>query len=69
MQTPMPAPPEVQLYGIDIPRLHKIILGIEKNGYVPPQTVREILSCAGIPLVPELVSTSKDELIAFARRL
>ena len=67
MQTPMPAPPEVQLYGIDIPRLHKIILGIEKNGYVPPQTVREILSCAGIPLVPELVSTSKDELIAFAK--
>ena len=69
MQTPMPAPPEVQLYGIDIPRLHKIILGIEENGYVPPQTVREILSCAGIPLVPELVSTSKDELIAFAQKV
>ena len=69
MQTPKPAPPEVQLYGIDIPRLHKIILGIEKNGYVPPQTVREILSCAGIPLVPELVSTSKDELIAFAQKV
>ena len=69
MQTPMPAPPEVQLYGIDIPRLNKIILGIEENGYVPPQTVREILSCAGIPLVPELVSTSKDELIAFAQKV
>ena len=69
MQTPMPAPPEVQLYGIDIPRLHKIILDIEKNGYVPPQTVREILSCAGIPLVPELVSTSKAELIAFAQKV
>ena len=69
MQTPMPAPPEVQLYGIDIPRLHKTILGIEENGYVPPQTVREILSCAGIPLVPELVSTSKDELIAFAQKV
>ena len=69
MQTPKPAPPEVQLYGIDIPRLHKIILDIEKNGYVPPQTVREILSCAGIPLVPELVSTSKDELIAFAQKV
>ena len=25
MNTPAPAPPEVQLYGIDIPRLHKII--------------------------------------------
>ena len=69
MRTPQPAPPEVQLYGIDIPRLNKIILGIQENGYVPPQTVREILSCAGIPLVPELVSTSKDELIAFAQKV
>ena len=69
MRTPMPAPPEVQLYGIDIPRLHKIILGIETDGYVPPQTVRDILECAGIPLVPELVSTSKEELTAFANRV
>ena len=69
MQTPMPAPPEVQLYGIDISRLNKIILNINENGYVPPQTVRDILSCAGIPLVPELVSTSKDELIAFAKKV
>ena len=69
MRTPKPAPPEVQLYGIDIPKLHKIILGIEDNGYVPPQTVRDILSCAGIPLVPEMVSTSKDELTAFAQKV
>jgi acetyltransferase len=69
MRTPKPAPPEVQLYGIDIPRLHKIILGIEDNGYVPPQTVRDILSCAGIPLVPEMVSTSKEELTAFAQKV
>ena len=69
MNTPAPAPPEVQLYGIDISRLNKIIFGIEENGYVPPQTVRDILSCAGIPLVPELVSTSKDELTAFAQRV
>ena len=69
MRTPQPAPPEVQLYGIDIPRLNKIIFGIETNGYVQPQTVRDILECAGIPLVPELVSTSKDELTAFADRV
>ena len=69
MKTPQPAPPEVQLYGIDIPRLNKIIFGIEENGYVPPQTVRDILSCAGIPLVPEMVSTQKDDLIAFAQRV
>ena len=69
MRTPKPAPPEVQLYGIDIPRLNKIIFDIKDNGYVSPQTVRDILSCAGIPLVPEMVSTSKEELTAFAERV
>ena len=68
IRTPKPAHTEVQLYGIDIPRLHKIIFGIQENGYVSPQTVRDILSCAGIPLVPELVSTSKEELTAFAEK-
>ena len=68
MRTPMPAPPEVQLYGIDIPQLHKIIMNIKENGYVPPQTVRDILSCAGIPIVPEMVSEQKDELITFAQK-
>ena len=69
IRTPQPAPPEVQLYGIDIPRLNKIIFDIHSNGYVQPQVVREILECAGIPLVPELVSTSKDELITFAQKV
>ena len=77
MRTPMPAPPEVQLYGINIPELHKIIyrevnrLKFEgvTSGYLAPDTVREVLSCAGIPLVPEMVSTSKDELTAFARKV
>ena len=69
MRTPKPAPQEVQLYGIDIPRLNKIIFSIEKDGYVPPQTVRDILSCAGIPLVPEMVNTSKEALMAFANEV
>ena len=76
MRTPQPAPFEVQLYGIDITRLHKTIYretnrlkfeGIT-TGYLAPDTVREILSCAGIPMVPEQVSSSKDELIAFAEK-
>ena len=77
MRTPEPAPPEVQLYGIDIPRLHKILYremerlkfeGLQR-GYLAPDAVREILSCAGIPLVPEMVSTSKEELSAFAQKV
>ena len=77
MNTPPPASPEVQLYGIDIPRLHKIIYR-ETNrlkfegllqGYVTPDVVREILSCASIPMVPEMVSTSKEELTEFALKV
>ena len=77
MNTPEPAPLGVQLYGIDIPRLNKVIFrettrlkfeGLER-GYLAPDAVREILSCAGIPLVPEMVSTSKDELLAFAEKV
>lgn len=39
------------------------------GGYLAPDTVRDILSCAGIPLVPEMVSTSKEELTAFASKV
>ena len=69
MKTPEPARTEVELYGTDIPRLHKLISSIHESGYLSPNLVREILSCAGIPLVPELVSTSKDELAEFAERV
>ena len=68
MKTPQASPFEVELYGVDITRLHQIISGIHQEGYISPNLVREILSCAGIPLVPELVSDSKDELIAFAEK-
>ena len=69
MKTPEPARTEVELYGTDIPRLHKLISSIHESGYVSPNLVREILSCAGIPLVPELVSASKDELADFAEQV
>ena len=77
MGTPPPTPPEVQLYGIDISGLNKIIFreinrleseGLQ-SGYLAPDTVREILTCAGIPLVPEMVSTSKEELTVFAQKV
>ena len=69
MRTPPPSPTEVQLYGVDIQRLHKAIMSVNENGYVKPDIVRELLSSAGIPLVPEMVSTSKDELVAFAEHV
>ena len=69
MNTPPPAPMEVQLYGIDIPRLNTIISNIKENGYVSPVIVRQMLECAGIPMVPELVSSQKEELTAFAQKV
>ena len=77
MRTPPPAPTELELYGVDVPRIRDIIYretrrlkfeGIT-SGYLAPDAVRELLSCAGIPLVPEMVSTSKEELTAFAERV
>ena len=69
MKTPEPTRFEVELYGTDISRLHKLIDSIGESGYVSPDIVRQILSCAGIPMVPELVSTSKNELSAFAEKV
>ena len=69
MKTPPASRFEVELYGVDVSRLHQIIRGITENGFVSPDLVRQILSCAGIPLVPEMVSTSKEELTAFAEKV
>ena len=73
MSTPAPAPPEIELFGVDVHKIRDIIYrethrlkfeGLD-SGYLAPDVVRELLSCAGIPLVPEKVSMSKEELIAF----
>ena len=69
MRTPKPAPPEVQLYGVDIPRLNSLINSISEDGYLAPEQVRELLACGGIPQIPELVSTSKKELSDFSERV
>ena len=77
MRSPQPAPPELELYGVDVPKIREIIYretnrlkfeGIT-SGYLAPDAVRELLSCAGIPLVPEMVSTSREALTAFAERV
>ena len=76
MKTPAPAPPEIELFGVDVPKIREIISLTpnpspkgEGSGYLDPDTVRRLLQCAGIPMVPEMVSTSKEELTAFADRV
>ena len=77
MRTPQPAPAELELYGVDVPRIRDIIFRETKrlkfegitNGYLAPDAVRELLSCAGIPMVPEMVSIDKTALTAFAEHV
>ena len=69
MRTPPPAPPEIELFGVDVPRIRDIISGIQESGYISPTLVHELLDCARIPMVPESVSDNVDDLVAFAERI
>ena len=69
MNTPAPAPPEIELFGVDVPKIREIISAQKKDGYVSPEVVRQLFECAGIPMVPEMVSTSKEELALFAEKV
>lgn len=69
MKTPKPASPEIELFGVDVPRIREIIAGIKENGYIAPELVHQIFECAGIPMVPEMVSDSKSDLKAFADKV
>lgn len=67
--TPKPAKQEMELEGVDVAGIRRVIDGIKENGYIAPQKVRELLSCAGIPMVTEFVSADKEELIAEAEKM
>ena len=69
MKTPAPAKHEIELFGVDVPRIREIIAGVKENGYVAPAIVRQLFECAGIPMVPEFVSAKKEELIDFATKV
>ena len=60
--------PEIELFGVDVPRIRRIIDSIPEDGYIAPNYVQALLHAAGIPLVDEFVSDNKEEIVAFARR-
>ncbi|MBR3727023.1 MAG: acetate--CoA ligase family protein, partial [Prevotella sp.] len=66
MHTPEPAEQQIQIHGVDVPRIRKIIDGIDENGYIAPHLVHQLLESAGIPTVPEFVSADRSEILAFA---
>ena len=69
ISTPPPAAPEIELFGVDVPRIRNIIGSIEEDGYVAPDIVHQLLESAGIPMVPEMVSNDKKTLTDFAQKV
>ena len=68
MNAPRPAGNKVELYGVDVPAIRRIIDSIPHDGYIAPHFVQALLHAAGISVVDEFVSGNKEEVLAFARR-
>ena len=68
MNASRPAANEIELFGVDVPRIRRIIDSIPEDGYIQPHYVQALLHAAGIPIVEEFVSANKDEVLAFVRR-
>lgn len=69
LNTPKPMSADIQLYGVDVPEVRRIIDRLPSSGYLSSDEVRMLLQAAHIPVVEELVSTDIEELIAFAKRV
>jgi acetyltransferase len=59
--TPEPAGERIELEGVDIPAVRKIIDDAD-SGYLSSDKVRELLQAASIPLVPEVFITEPEAL-------
>ena len=68
VNSPCPASNEIELFGVDVPRMRRIIDSIAGDGYIEPHRVQALLHAAGISVVEEFVSDKQEEVLAFARR-
>ncbi|MDR2810327.1 MAG: acetate--CoA ligase family protein [Tannerellaceae bacterium] len=68
INTPKPAGLDIQLYGVNIPEIRRMMESFP-DGYLSPEDVRKVLKTAQIPLVEERVATEKEELTAFTEKV
>ena len=66
LKTPRPMTNAIELKGVDIPLMRRIIDSIPDSGYIAPKHVQELFRAAGIPMVEELVASDWKEIKAFA---
>jgi acetyltransferase len=68
LKTPTPLGYIIELKGVDIPLIRRIIDNIPESGYISPKYVQMLFKAAGIPMVEELVSGDWNEIKAFAEK-
>ncbi|MDR0572571.1 MAG: acetate--CoA ligase family protein [Tannerella sp.] len=68
LKTPRPLANNLELKGVDIPLIRRIIDNIPESGYIAPKYVQMLFKAAGIPMVEELVSDQWNEIKAFAEK-
>ena len=69
VNAPHPATNAIELFGVDVPLIRRIIDSTRTDGYLPPDQVHALLRAAGIPMVEESVSANREEVLAAARRI
>jgi acetyltransferase len=66
LKTPAPPANNLELKGVDIPHIRRIIDNIPESGYIESRYVQLLFKAAGIPTVQEAVSANLTELVEFA---
>jgi acetyltransferase len=66
LQTPRPLGHSLELKGVDVPLIRRLIDRVPESGYLAPGTVQALLKAAGIPVVEECVSGIWAEVSDFA---
>ncbi|MDR1683546.1 MAG: acetate--CoA ligase family protein [Candidatus Symbiothrix sp.] len=68
LKTPRPLANTLELRGVDIPMMRRIIDRIPESGYIAPKYVQELFRAANIPMVEELVSDQWKDIKIFAAK-
>ena len=69
LKTPHPLANSLELKGVDIPQIRRIIDSVPESGYIAPHYVQALFKAAGIPFVEELVSDKWEEVSEFAEKV
>jgi acetyltransferase len=69
IKTPHPSGNSIDLWGVEILEMRKIVDAIETPGYIEPAKVQALLRAAGINVAEELVTNDWNKIADFAKKV